>query len=278
MSLRRGRERTRLSSVAAALGPSSAAPVLTLLVLVLSQVGLTPLPLHAGLYGRCTAGRDLHRPDLAAVPVETLVLARIPFVRYIGLLSYSLYLWHGWGLTVGRRFRACRPPGNSWQAPRLPACSPRGPTTSSNGRSSRSRSGLSRGPRVPKAFGRNCASDESVARASGPVLGLASAVRTVRKTEAVRSGEETVGLRAAAQVRKWSREARRACPGRKLEVASTEGGFDRLGVPGRRLRPLRYRGESVRWRSRFGQGQDPGVILQVLEDFGGIASSLSWLG
>jgi peptidoglycan/LPS O-acetylase OafA/YrhL len=28
-----------------------------------------------------------------------------PVLRHIGLLSYSLYLWHGWGLTIGRHVR-----------------------------------------------------------------------------------------------------------------------------------------------------------------------------
>ncbi len=99
-------EAPRFQRVAALLGKSAVAPILTLALLLLSRTRL-------GAAYHYSLGFTVDAILMAIFLVQLLQVyqSRLwcwlesPVLRHLGLLSYSLYLWHGWGLTIGRHVR-----------------------------------------------------------------------------------------------------------------------------------------------------------------------------
>jgi len=102
----------RFQRVAERLGRSVLAPLATLGLLVLSCVGF-------GRTYHYTVGLTVDAVLVAVFIIQMLAQHRSgvwswldsPIARYIGLITYSLYLWHPLGLTVGHHFRVAGAPG-----------------------------------------------------------------------------------------------------------------------------------------------------------------------
>lgn len=94
-----------IQRVAGLVTSSSLAPVATLGLIVLSRIGI-------GATYHYTLGYTIEAILVAVLIVQMLLLHRTrawswlesPMVRYLGAISYPLYLWHAWGLTIGHRF------------------------------------------------------------------------------------------------------------------------------------------------------------------------------
>ncbi len=102
----------RFQGIAARLARSALAPLATLALIVASRTGLA-LTYHY------TVGFTVDAVLIAIFIVQVLQLYRTrlwswletPVVRYLGVISYPLYLWHIWALTGGHHFRAAGPVG-----------------------------------------------------------------------------------------------------------------------------------------------------------------------
>jgi len=89
--------------------------VVTLVLLVISRVSL-PADYHY------SAGFTVDAALLAIFIVQILQLYRrplwswleLPIVRYLGAISYPLYLYHQWGLGAARRLDMLLWPDSSW--------------------------------------------------------------------------------------------------------------------------------------------------------------------
>lgn len=93
-------------AVAARLSPSPLAPLATLVLLLASRAAI-------GATWHYTAGFTVDAVLVAVFIVQMLRLYRsrlwawleTPVVRYLGTISYPLYLWHIWGIGVGHHIR-----------------------------------------------------------------------------------------------------------------------------------------------------------------------------
>src|SRR5207247_6763298 len=98
--------------VAARLSRSVWAPLVTLALLVVSRAAI-------GATYHYTVGFTVDAVLVAVFIVQMLRLYRTklwswletPVVRYLGVISYPLYLWHPWGLAVGPHIHAAGPAG-----------------------------------------------------------------------------------------------------------------------------------------------------------------------
>jgi len=97
---------------AAWLSRSPLAPLATLVLLVASRTAIGPT-------WHYTVGFTVDAVLVAAFIVQMLRLYRTrlwawletPVVRYVGTISYPLYLWHAWGLGAGHHIHAAGPVG-----------------------------------------------------------------------------------------------------------------------------------------------------------------------
>jgi len=95
-------DRDWFARLAAALSSSVFLPVLTIVLLIWSRVG-TSDTYHYSL------GYTVDAVLMGTFIIQMLLLSgspawhwlEHPVVRYLGVISYPLYLWHAWGLTVG---------------------------------------------------------------------------------------------------------------------------------------------------------------------------------
>ena len=96
----------RAQAIAARLSASPLAPLLTLVLLVVSRAAI-------GNTYHYTVGFTVDAVLVAVFIVQMLRLYRTrlwswlesPVVRYLGVISYPLYLWHQWGLSAGHHLR-----------------------------------------------------------------------------------------------------------------------------------------------------------------------------
>lgn len=96
--------------VARTVGRSAALPFVTLFLLAVSRFGTT-----AGYH--YSIGFTIDALLVMVLLVQLLLLYRHPVwswlqhpvVRYFGIISYPMYLWHGWALEAGERLRLLPP-------------------------------------------------------------------------------------------------------------------------------------------------------------------------
>src|SRR5438309_1000734 len=99
-------------AIAARLGSSPLAPFVTLALLVVSRAAI-------GATYHYTVGFTVDAVLVAVFIVQMLQLYRTnlwswlesPVVRYLGVISYPLYLWHQWGLGAGHHIHLAGPVG-----------------------------------------------------------------------------------------------------------------------------------------------------------------------
>jgi peptidoglycan/LPS O-acetylase OafA/YrhL len=100
-------DREWFERLATRLASNALLPCLTIVLLAWSRIGTSDRYHY-------TLGYTVDAVLLAAFILQILLLAGTPAwrwlehpaIRYLGTISYPLYLWHAWGLTIGMHFHA----------------------------------------------------------------------------------------------------------------------------------------------------------------------------